>query len=69
MNFELKNLFIGATQEPGLEKIDVIMKNEAFSILFCQIMEIMDNTVRNEAKITISFIKDVSSLLPLVSVA
>ena len=38
MNFELKNLFIGLTQDPGLEKIDVIMKNEAFSVLFSQIM-------------------------------
>ena len=32
MNVELKNLFRGLTQNPGLEKIDVIMKNEAVKI-------------------------------------
>ena len=38
MNFELKNLFTGLTQNPGLEKIDVIMKNEAFNVLFSKVM-------------------------------
>ena len=47
MNFELKNLFIGLTQDPDLEKIDVIMKNEAFNVLFSQIMV---DTVGTEAK-------------------
>ena len=61
MNFELKKLFIGLTH---LEKIDVIMKNEAFNVLFSQIM---DDTVGTEAKITICFIKNVSSLLTLAS--
>ena len=52
------------TQNPGLEKIDVIMKNEAFNVLFSQIM---DDTVGKEAKMIICFIKNVSSLLALVS--
>ena len=54
MNFELKTLFIGLTQDPGLEKIDVIMKNEAFNVLLSQIM---DETVGTEAKKTICFTK------------
>ena len=34
MIFELKNLFTSLTQNPGFEKIDVIMKNEAFNVFF-----------------------------------
>ena len=64
MNFELKTLFIGLTQDPGLEKIDVIMKNEAFNVLISQIM---DETVGTEAKKTICFTKNASSLLPCFS--
>ena len=64
MNFELENLFTGLTQNPGLEKIDVIMKNEAVKILFS---EITDDTVGTEDKMTICFIKFFSSLLALVS--
>ena len=64
MNFELKILFIGLTQNPCLEKLDVIMKNEAFNVLFSKIM---DDTVGAEAKMTLCFIKTVSSLLALVS--
>ena len=66
MDFELKNLFIGLRQDLGLEKIDVIMKNEASNVLFSQIM---DDTVGTEANMTIYFIKYVSSLLALVSAA
>ena len=66
MDFELKNLFIGLRQDLGLEKIDVIMKNEASNVLFSQIM---DDTVGAEANMTIYFIKYVSSLLALVSAA
>ena len=47
-----------------LKKIDVIMKNEAFNVLFSKIM---NDTVGTEAKIDICFIKNVSSLLALVS--
>ena len=64
MNFELKNLFIGFTQNPGLEKIDVIMKNEAGNVFFSKIM---DDTVGTEAKMAICFIKNVSSILAVVS--
>ena len=64
MNFELKNLFIGFTQNPGLEKIDVIMKNEAGNVLFSKIM---DDTVGTEAEMAICFIKNVSSILAVVS--
>ena len=39
MNFERKNLFIGPTHDPHLQKIGVILKNEAFSVLFSQIMD------------------------------
>ena len=63
MNFELKMLFTGLTQNPCLEKLDVIMKNEAFNVLFSKIM---DDTVGAEAKMTLCFIKTVSSLLALV---
>ena len=49
MNFELKILFIGLTQDRGLEKIDVIVKNEAFNVFFSQIM---DDAVGTEAKMT-----------------
>ena len=66
MDFELKNLFKGLRQDLGLEKIDVIMKNEASNVLFSQIM---DDTVGTEANMTIYFIKYVSSLLALVSAA
>ena len=66
MNFELKNLFIGLTQDPRLEKLDVIMKNEAINVLFSQIM---DDTVGTEAKVDICFIKNDSLLLALVSAA
>ena len=66
MNFELKNLFIGLTQDPRLEKLDVIMKNEAINVLFSQIM---DETVGTEAKVDICFIKNDSLLLALVSAA
>ena len=55
MDFELKNLFISLRQDLGLEKIDVIMKNEASN--------------GTEANMTIYFIKYVSSLLALVSAA
>ena len=58
MSFDLKNLFTGCTQNPGLEKIVVIMKNEGV---------IMDDTVGTEAKMTRCFIKIVSSFLALVS--
>ena len=64
MNFELKNLFTCLTQNPGLEKIDIIVKNEALSVLFSKIM---DDTVGRKAKMDICFIKNVSSLLALVS--
>ena len=64
MNFELKMLFTGLTQNPCLEKLDVIMKNEAFNVLFSKIM---DGTVETEAKMTLCFLKTVSSLLALVS--
>ena len=66
MNFELKNLFIGLTQDPRLEKLDVIMKNEAINVLFSQIM---DETVGTEAKVDICFFKNDSLLLALVSAA
>ena len=39
------------------------MKNEAFNVLFAHIM---DDTVGTEAKMTICFIKNVSSFLALV---
>ena len=64
MNFELKNLFTCLTQNPGLEKIDVIIKNEALNVLFSKII---DDTVGTEAKLDIRFIKNASSLLALVS--
>ena len=64
MNFKLKNLFTDFTQNPGLEKIDVIMKNEAGNVLFSKIM---DDTVGTEAKMARCFIKIVSSFLALVS--
>ena len=64
MSFELKNLFTGRTQNPGLEKIVVIMKNEAVNVLFSKIM---DDTVGTEAKMARCFIKIVSSFLALVS--
>ena len=64
MNVELKNLFTGLTQNPGLEKIDVVMKNEAVKILFSKIT---DDIVGTEDKMTICFIKKFSSLLALVS--
>ena len=60
----MKNVFTGLTQNPGFEKIDVIMKNEVFNVLFSKIM---NDTVGTEAKIDICFIKNVSSLLALVS--
>ena len=64
MNFELKKLFTYLTQNPDLEKIDVIIKNEALNVLFSKII---DDTVGTEAKLDIRFIKNVSSLLALVS--
>ena len=64
MILELKNLFTGLTQNPGFEKIDVIMKNEAFNVLFSKIM---NDKVGTEAKMDIYFIKNVLSLLALVS--
>ena len=64
MNFELKKLFTCLTQNPDLEKIDVIIKNEALTVLFSKII---DDTVGTEAKLDIRFIKNVSSLLALVS--
>ena len=64
MNFESKNLSTCLTQNPGLEKIDVIIKNEALNVLFS---EIMDDTVGTEAKMDTRFIKNVSSLLALIS--
>ena len=63
MNFELKNLFTGLKQNPRFEKINVIIKDEALRILFSKIM---DGTVGAEAKMTICFIKTVSSILALV---
>ena len=56
MIFELKNLFTGLTRNPGFEKIDVIMKNEAFNVLFSKIM---NDKVGTEAKMDIYFIKNV----------
>ena len=64
MSFELENLFTGRTQNPGLEKIVVIMKNEAVNVLFSKIM---DYTVGTETKMARCFIKIVSSFLALVS--
>ena len=64
MNVELKNLFTGLTQNPGLEKTDVIMTSEAVKILFSKIT---DDTVGTEDKMTICFTKFFSSLLALVS--
>ena len=55
VNFELKNLFIGLTTRPRFRKKDVIIKNEAFNVLFSQIM---DDTVGTEAKKTTCFIKN-----------
>ena len=34
MSFDLKNLFTGRTQNPSLEKIVVIMKNERVNFCF-----------------------------------
>ena len=56
MYFELKNLFTGLTQNPGFEKVDVIIKNGVLNVLFSKIM---DGTVGTEAKMTICFIKTV----------
>ena len=64
MSFDLKNLFTGRTQNPSLEKIVVIMKNEGVNVLFSKIM---DDTVGTEAKMARCFIKNVSSFLALVS--
>ena len=64
MSFDLKNLFTGRTQNPSLEKIVVIMKNEGVNVLFSKIM---DDTVGTEAKMARCFIKIVSSFLALVS--
>ena len=64
MNFELKKLFTCLTQNPDLEKIDVIIKNEPLNVLFSKII---DDTVGTEAKLDIRFIKNASSLLALVS--
>ena len=63
MSFELKNLFTGPTQNSGLEKIVVIMKNEAVQLF----SKIMDDTVGAEAKMARCFIKNVPSFLALVS--
>ena len=63
MNFELKNLFRGLKQNPRFEKINVIIEDEALKILFSKIM---DGTVGAEAKMTICFIKTLSSILALV---
>ena len=63
MSFELKNLFTGPTQNPGLEKVVVIMKNEAVQLF----SKIMDDTVGTEDKMARCFIKNVSSFLALVS--
>ena len=49
MNFELKILFIGLTQDRGSEKVDVIVKNEIFNVFFSQIM---DDAIGTEAKMT-----------------
>ena len=57
MSFELKNLFTCITQNPGLEKIDVIIKNEASNVFF---PKIIDDTVGTEAKMDIPFIENVS---------
>ena len=46
-------------------KIDVIIKTKALNVLFSKIM---DDTVGMEAKMDLCFIKNVSSLLALVSV-
>ena len=66
MDFELENLFTGLTQNPGFETIYVIIKSEALNVLFSNIMV---DTVGTEVKMTICFIKTVSSLLALVSAA
>ena len=63
MSFELKNLFTGLAQNPRFEKTNVIIKDEALKILFSKIM---DGTVGAEAKMTICFIKTLSSILALV---
>ena len=64
-NINTRNINAGnITQDPGLEKINVIMKNEAFNVLFSQTI---DGTVGTEAKMTLCFIKNVSSLLAFVS--
>ena len=65
MNFELKNLFTCLTQNPCLEKIDVVIKTEALNVLFSKIM---DDTFGTVAKMDRRFIKNVSSFLALVSV-
>ena len=62
MNFELTNLFTCLTQNPSLEKLDV-MRSEAFSVLFSKIM---NDTVGTEAKMDICFIKNDSSVLALL---
>ena len=49
----MKNIFTCLTQNPSLEKIDVILKTEALNVLFSKIM---DDTVGTEAKIDIRFI-------------
>ena len=64
MIFELKNLLTGLTQNTSFEKSDVIMKNEAFNVLFSKTMY---DTVGTDAKMDICFIKNVSSLVALVS--
>ena len=64
MGFELKNLFTDLRQNSDFETIEVTIKSEALNVLFSNIM---DDTVGTEAKMTICFIKTVSSLLALVS--
>ena len=51
--------------KPMFRKIDVIIKTKALNVLFSKIM---DETVGMEAKMDLCFIKNVSSLLALVSV-
>ena len=64
MGLELKNLFTDLRQNSDFETIEVTIKSEALNVLFSNIM---DDTVGTEAKMTICFIKTVSSLLALVS--
>ena len=61
---ELKSLFLNLRRKPTAENLNLILSNNEFQNLFAKIL---NNSHGTESKMTVCFLRDISTLLAMVS--